>query len=69
MEGKDNTTQGPYDDSKFEHNFESKTSVLLVIIMETLWVSRRYFIMDIVFGYVPSVVQILKEGLFAMAFI
>ena len=51
LEGKENPTEVPDSESKFEREFGSKIAALLVIMMEPLCGSRRAVMMDSDFGY------------------
>ena len=58
MEGKYNPTKGPYAESRFEREFESKITALEVRITDTLWAYIRDVIIYSGSGYVPPVVQL-----------
>ena len=58
MEGKDKPTKGPYAQSKFDPDFGSKITVLVVRMTEPNWLSVISMIMYSDFIYVPSGFQI-----------
>ena len=54
--------EGPYADSKFKKEFESKIAALFVRMTTPIWGSGKVVIMDSGFGYVPSVFQLKEKG-------
>ena len=63
VEVKEKPNKGPYDESKFGRDFETKFVVLAVRMTEPLWGSERDVTTSSGFVYVTSVVHIINRGL------
>lgn len=65
VEGKDQPTEGPHSSKEFEGQMDSNVAALVARMCKCIQGSARVVVLDSGFGYVPTVVELLKMGLYS----